>query len=107
MRTLRYRHDGQKGRSAMAIDISKAKWMFSKEEAYVIKWFNDNGFEGEIAKQYISKTKFIIRKGGIEDKFELVQGLKDIDIKSYMEQYKKSFDMLCELEKLRKQNTNN
>lgn len=40
------------------IDTTNAKWDFSKEEKYVIKWFDDNGFKGKIIKQYVSKTIF-------------------------------------------------
>lgn len=29
------------------IDISNAKYEFSKEEQYAIKWFNENGFDGK------------------------------------------------------------
>ena len=34
----------------------------SYEEEYVIKWFNDNGFNGKVIKQYVSKTIFEIEK---------------------------------------------
>ena len=47
------------------IDISGAKWDFSREEKYVIKWLEDNGFTGKIVKQYISKTIFEIAKMGL------------------------------------------
>lgn len=57
------------------IDTANAKWDFSKEEKYVIKWFNDNGFNGKIIKQYVSKTIFEIEKDNIVDKFELPQGI--------------------------------
>lgn len=40
------------------IDISGKKWDFSKEEEYAIKWLNDNGFNGRLEKQYISKNNF-------------------------------------------------
>ena len=40
------------------IDTSNAKWDFSKEEKYVIRWFNDNGYDGKILKQCISKNNF-------------------------------------------------
>ena len=85
------------------IDISNTRWDFSKEEKYAIKWFNDNGYDGKIIKQYISKTIFEISKDGITDKFELPQGIVFKNIKGYMEQYKKNWEMLCELQRLREE----
>lgn len=85
------------------IDTNKARWDLSKEEKYVINWFNEHGFHGEIVKQYVSKTKFIVSKNGVTDNFELQQGLSNMDIKKYMSQYEKQFDLLCELTKLRNQ----
>ena len=84
------------------INISNAKWDFSKEEKYVIDWFNKNGFDGKMVKQYISKTVFEISKDGISDKFELPQGIVFKNIKAYMEQFMKNWDMYCELCELRK-----
>ena len=85
------------------IDISNAKWEFSKEEKFAIQWFNDNGYDGKIIKQYISKTIFEISKDGITDKFELPQGVVFKNIKGYMEQYRKNWELLCELKRLRKE----
>lgn len=82
------------------IDTSKAKWELSAEEQYAIEWFNQNGFSGTLDRQCISKTKFTITKDGVADKFELQSGT-DYDIAAYMEQYGRSFEMLCELTRLR------
>lgn len=84
------------------IDTTNAKWDFSKEEEYVIKWFNDNGFNGKVIRQYVSKTIFEIEKDNIVDKFELPQGIVFNSISSYMKQFQKNWDMICELHKLRK-----
>ena len=84
------------------IDISNVKWDFSKEEIFVIKWFDEHGFNGKIVKQYISKTIFQIEKNRISDKFELPQGIVFKNISAYMNQYNKNFDMLCELQKLKR-----
>lgn len=84
------------------IDTSNAKWDFSKEEKYVINWFNKNGFSAKIVKQYVSKTIFEITKDDISDKFELPQGIAFKNIKAYMEQFMKNWDMYCELYELRK-----
>ena len=83
------------------IDITNAKWDLSKEEKSVIKWLDDNEYTGKILKQYVSKTVFEISKDGITDNFELPQGIDFKQIKSYMEQFQKNWNMLCELKKLR------
>lgn len=85
------------------IDISNAKWDFSKEEKYAIQWLNDNGYDGKIAKQYVSKTIFEVSKDGVTDKFELPQEVAFKNIKKYMEQYRKNWELLCELQNLRKE----
>lgn len=85
------------------IDTSGAKWDFSKEEKYAIEWLNKNGYNGKIVKQYISKTIFEIGKDGVTDKFELPQGIAFKNIANYMEQYRKNWEMLCELKKLREE----
>ena len=83
------------------VDTSKAKWELSKEEKYAIEWFNENGFDGEIEKQFVSKTQFSITKDGIQDKFELPQGIK-VNMKKFMEQFEVNWDMLCKLKQLEK-----
>lgn len=83
------------------IDISKAKWDLSKEERYAVKWFNENGFDGMLVAQFLSKTKFVVHKNGVTDNFDLPQGYKGINVKKVMEQYRKSFSTLCELVALR------
>lgn len=83
------------------VDITNAKWDLSKEEKSVIKWLDDNGYNGKILKQYVSKTILEISKDGITDNFELSQGIDSKQIKNYMEQFQKNWDMLCELKKLR------
>ena len=85
------------------IDTSNAKWDFSKEEKFAIKWFEENGYSGRIIKQYISKTIFEISKDGITEKFELPQGIEFKNIKGYMEQYRKNWELLCELQRLREE----
>lgn len=83
------------------IDISNAKWDFSKEEKFAIKWFEDNGFTGKIVKQYVTKTIFEISKDGITDRFELPQGVVFKNIKGYMEQYRRNWSINLELRDLR------
>lgn len=85
------------------IDVSNVKYDFSKSEEYAIKWFNDNGYDGKIIKQYVSKTVFEISKDGVTDKFELPQGIVFKNIKGYMEQYRQNWKMMCELQSLREE----
>lgn len=82
------------------IDVSKAKWEFSKEDKYIFEWLEKNGFDAVLEKQYISKMKVTVTKNGVTDNAEFISGLK-FDVKSYMEQYEKSFELLCELNRLR------
>lgn len=84
------------------IDTSKAKWEFSKEDKYIFDWLGKNGFDAVLEKQYISKMKVTVSKNGVIDNAEFASGMK-FDVKSYMEQYGKTFDLLCELHKLRKE----
>ena len=83
------------------VDITNAKWDLSKKEKSAIKWLDDNGYNGKILKQYVSKTIFEISKDGITDNFELPQSIDSKQIKNYMEQFQKNWNMLCELKKLR------
>lgn len=83
------------------IDTTNTKWDLSKEEKTAIKWLDDNGYNGKILKQYVSKTVFEISKDGITDNFELPQGIDSKQIKNYMEQFQKNWNTLCELKKLR------
>lgn len=76
------------------IDTTKAKWDLSKPEQIAIQWFEENGFVGQIKKQYVSKTVFIIMKDGITDTFALPQSVTTKTINDFMEQYRKQFDIL-------------
>lgn len=78
----------------------KLEKQLSKNEDYVIKWFEENGIEVISTKQYVSKTKFKIRKDGIEDDFELLSEVKNV--KKYMEMYKQSLDMKLQIEEMKK-----
>ena len=86
------------------IDTSRAKWDLSKQEQYAIEWFTANGFVGEIKKQYVSKTVFKISKNGITDTFALPQSVTQKNINDFMEQYRKSFDILGIIHKKENEN---
>ncbi len=86
------------------IDTSNVKYEFSKEEEYAIKWFNKNGFDGKIDKQLQTKTRFIVSKNGVDEKFELPQRVIISNIKSFMEQWNKSFELSCKIRELQMKN---
>lgn len=85
------------------IDTGKAKWELTEGERYAIQWFEEHGFEGTLDRQYISKTYFTVTKDGVTDQFALPMGSKDIRYPLIMEQYARSFALLCELEALRRE----
>ena len=72
------------------IDISDAKYDFSKEEKY-----------GKTIKQYVSKTVFEISRDGFSDKFELPQGITFTNIKGYMSQFANNWKMFYKLQELK------
>ena len=78
----------------MLLGKENQKWDFSKEEMFVIKWFEANGFDVELKEQFVSKTKFIVRKDDVVDNFDLTQGLKKMNVKQYMQQYERQFELL-------------
>lgn len=88
------------------IDVSNAKWDLSNSEKFAIKWLEENGYDGKIIKQYISKTIFEVSKDDVTDKFELAQGIKFGSIETYMEMFKKSWKMLCKLNGTEKEKNN-
>ena len=67
----------------------------TKNEKYAEKWFKENGFDFELVKQYVSKTKYKITKDGITIPFELIWGVDDI--KGYMRMFNESFEMKKQL----------
>lgn len=81
----------------MLLGKENQKWDFSKEEMFAIKWFEKNGFEVELKEQFVSKTKFIVRKDNVVDSFDLSQGLKKMNVKQYMQQYERQFELLKQI----------
>lgn len=86
------------------IDLTNQKWDFSKEENYAVNWFKNHGYNLRLEKQYINKTIFTIEKDGVSDKFELPLG-KNLHMATYMAQFQKNWEILCELRKLQKRYT--
>ena len=83
------------------LDLSKVKWDMSPEEKYAVKWFNDHGFNGDV-QQLLSKTKFAVTKNGVTDTSFQIPTIPNVKIKDLMEQYEKSFEMICKLQTLNK-----
>ena len=83
------------------LDLSKVKWDMSPEEKYAVKWFNDHGFDGDV-QQLLSKTKFTVTKNGVTDTSFQIPTIPNVKIKDLMEQYEKSFEMICKLQALSK-----
>lgn len=79
----------------------KKEWAFDKHEKYAIAWLESHGFDVVVEKRYISKDIFTVSRDGVADRFELPLSDESIDYGKYLVQYEKSFDMLCELQRLR------
>ena len=99
------------------LDLSKVKWDMSPEEKYAVKWFKmvkseiplaldggqftDHGFDGDV-QQLLSKTKFTVTKNGVTDTSFQIPTIPNVKIKDLMEQYSRSFELLCKLQSLNK-----
>ena len=83
------------------LDLSKVKWDMSLEEKYAVKWFNDHGFDGNV-QQLLSKTKFTVTKNGVTDTSCQIPTIPNVKAKDLMEQYSRSFELLCKLQSLNK-----
>ena len=84
-------------------DVSGKIWDYSKDELFVADWLEENGFDFTIRKRFVSKTIFEVRKNDVQDELQLPQGLKSFDVESFVKQFDKSFELLCNLVELRKE----
>lgn len=86
------------------VDISKAKSELSPCIKYVVKWFDENGFDAMLTTYNTNKTIFEVSKGGINDRFEITASREKMDkMKDYMTFFAKSFDMKCENERMKRE----
>lgn len=85
------------------IDLTNKKWDFSKDEEYAVRWFEEHGFNGNLKKQFVSKTIFIVSRDGLTDEFGLPQSSKDFDVKQYMDSFERNWNIKIELEQLRRE----
>ena len=86
------------------IDTSKIRKYTSDHEEYAIKWFNEHGFNGKVVHQWVTETAFEVEKNGVTDSFRLTATMQDkrkCNIKEYMEQFEKSFEMKSQIEKMK------
>lgn len=88
------------------IDVSNAKWELTDNDLYAIEWLKNHSFDVVLEKQYLSKTKYRVRKNGVESRLYVPKGF-NYDIKSYMAQYENQFDLLYKLTNLQKNKTEN
>lgn len=86
------------------VDTSKAKHELSPCIKYVVKWFDENGFDAKLTTYNTNKTVFEVSKDGVNDRFEITTSREKMDkMKSYMEFFAKSFDMKCENERMKQE----
>ena len=74
------------------------KYEQNSNEMYAESWFKMHGFEIVSCKQYISRTKYVIKKNNIEMKWDLPYCVTDI--KSYMQFCGDQFEMYCKLKQV-------
>ena len=84
-------------------NLDKHEWDFSEGEQYAINWLEEHGFEVTLNKRFVSVDHFTVSKNGVTDELRLPLGDPGIDYRSFMEQFGRNFEMLCELTALRRQ----
>ena len=91
------------------IDTSKIKWDLSDAEKAVFSWLNENGFTGEVKRQYQTKIKVTIEKQGVSMEIDIPSSLAMDTVESYLVRLERDFSMTCELYALRERvkNKNN
>lgn len=86
------------------ISLGDTDKTLSKSALYAIWWFIQNGFDGILTANNTSKTEWFVARDGVSDMFTLTatnQNPKKCNISAYMEDFRKSFEMKCEIEKLK------
>lgn len=76
----------------------------SDSTVYAIWWFNENNFSGALTINNTKKTEFEVNRDNVSDVFTLTvanQNPAKCDIKAYMNQFEKSFRMLCEIQAMK------
>lgn len=86
------------------IDVSRTCKQMCESLLRAIEWLNQNGFSGVITVDNTTKTEFKLTKNGVEDTLTLTSAMKNpqkINILDYMKLFNKSFEMKCEIERLK------
>lgn len=86
-----------------AIELNTNKEL-SDNVLYALWFFYNHKFTGTMTINNSSKTEFIVKRDDVTDTFTLTatqQNPQKCDIKSYMDQFEKSFNMKCEIERLK------
>ena len=84
-------------------NLDKHEWEFSYGERFAVNWFDEHGFDVVLEKRHVTVDYFSVTKNGVTDKFRLPLGDPKINYQKVMQQFEKNFDMLCELEEMRKE----
>ncbi|MCK9577071.1 MAG: hypothetical protein M0R51_14300 [Clostridia bacterium] len=71
----------------------------TKNEMYAESWLKEHELKFKLIKQYFSKTKYVVKKDGITENFELPSDIVDIEL--YMKAFEKDFGMKKEIEALK------
>lgn len=86
------------------VDVSKAKSELSPCIKFVVKWFEDNGFDARLTTYNTSKTVFEVSKDGVSDRLEIpVSREKAEKMGDYMAFFAQSFNRKCENERLKQE----
>ena len=87
------------------IDRTKIRKYTNDHEEYVMKWFDTHGFSGRVVHQWTTDTLFEVEKDGVTDTLQLTAAHQSTkcDIVKYMNDFERSFNMLCEIIRLKKE----
>lgn len=80
---------------------SNLDWEASPAEKYAERWWKKNGFEVKLIKRYQSKSIYEISRDGLTRKEEIPYTVKKFG--EYMKQFQKGWDMLVEIENMKRQ----
>lgn len=86
------------------ISLGDTDKILSNSALYATWWFIQNGFDGILTVNNTRKTEWFVARDRVSDTFTLTatnQNPKKCNISAYMEDFRKSFEMKCEIERLR------
>lgn len=79
---------------------SNLNWSASPAEVYAEAHWKEHGFDAKLVKRYQSKSVYEISRDGLTDTYEIPYTVKDF--KGFMNQFHKCWDLLVEVNYLRK-----